>query len=31
MDAFDGIDEENVLGGWRVNIPYSAYTAEDAD
>lgn len=31
MDAFDGIDEENVLDGWRINIPYSAYTAEDAD
>ena len=31
MDIFDGIDEENRVGGRRVNIPYSAYTADDAD
>ena len=26
--AFDGIDSESVVGDWRVNIPYSAYTKE---
>ncbi len=26
--TFDGLDEENVVGTWRVNIPYSAYTGE---
>jgi methyl-galactoside transport system substrate-binding protein len=30
-DIFDGIEEENVIGKWRVNIPYSAYTGEDAE
>lgn len=30
-DIFDGIEEENVIGDWRVNIPYSAYTGEDAE
>lgn len=24
----DGIDEKTTVGGWRVNIPYSAYTKE---
>ena len=24
--AFDGIDADTVIGSWRVNIPYSAYT-----
>ncbi len=28
-DALSGIDKDNVVGTWRVNIPYSAYTAED--
>ena len=27
-DAFMGIDKENVVGDWRINIPYSAYTGE---
>ena len=27
--AFDGVDEANVVDGWRVNIPYSIYTAND--
>lgn len=26
--VFEGIDPETVVGSWRVNIPYSAYTAE---
>ncbi|MBQ0064826.1 MAG: substrate-binding domain-containing protein, partial [Firmicutes bacterium] len=26
--TFDGIDEANVVGTWRVNIPYSAYSGE---
>ena len=30
-EKFDGIDKNNIIGDWRVNIPYSAYTAEDAD
>ena len=25
---FDGIEESTTVGGWRVNIPYSAYTKE---
>ena len=27
--AFDGIEEINTVDGWRVNIPYSIYTAND--
>ncbi len=27
-DAFMGIDKENIIGEWRVNIPYSAYTGD---
>ncbi len=27
-DAFDGIEKENVVGTWRVNIPYGVYTGE---
>ncbi len=27
-DAFMGIDKENLIGEWRVNIPYAAYTGE---
>ncbi len=27
-DKFDGLDEENVVGTWRINIPYSTYTGE---
>lgn len=26
--TFDGIDSANVVGTWRVNIPYSSYTGE---
>ena len=26
--VFDGIDSENVVGTWRVNIPYGVYTGE---
>lgn len=25
---FDGIDQQNIAGSWRVNIPYSPYTGE---
>ena len=24
-NAFDGIDEENIVGNWRINIPYEKY------
>lgn len=27
-DRFEGIDPANVVGDWRINIPYSAYTGE---
>ena len=27
-EALTGIDGENAVGGWRVNIPYSVYTGE---
>lgn len=27
--ALDGVDEENVVGTWRVNIPYATYTGEE--
>lgn len=27
-NALEGIDTANVVGTWRVNIPYSAYTAD---
>lgn len=27
-DKFDGVDTANVVGTWRVNIPYAAYTGE---
>lgn len=27
-DKFDGLDAENVVGTWRINIPYSTYTGE---
>lgn len=29
--ALEGIDTANVVGTWRVNIPYSAYTADSAE
>lgn len=28
-ETFDGIDEANVVGTWRVNIPYGTYTGEE--
>jgi len=28
VDKFEGIEEANQVGTWRVNIPYSAYTGE---
>ncbi len=28
-DKFDSIDSANVLGSWRVNIPYAEYTGEN--
>ena len=28
-NALYGIDEKNTVGGWRVNIPYSTYTAKE--
>ncbi len=28
-DTFDGIDEANIVGTWRVNIPYGTYTGEE--
>ncbi len=27
-NAFDGIDENNIIGNWRINIPYAAYIGE---
>ncbi len=27
-DKFDGIDENNIIGSWRINIPYAAYIGE---
>ncbi len=27
-DALDSIDSENLVGKWRVNIPYATYTGE---
>lgn len=27
-DMFEGVDKDNMVGNWRVNIPYSAYTGE---
>ncbi len=29
-DAFEGIDKDNAVGKWRINIPYSAYTGKDS-
>ncbi len=28
---FENIDKDNVVGDWRVNIPYSAYTGDNTD
>lgn len=30
-NAFNGIAEENLVGTWRVNIPYSVYTAQSTE
>lgn len=30
-DEFTGIASENLVDSWRVNIPYSAYTANNAE
>lgn len=30
-DTLDGIRDETVVGGWRVNIPYSAYTGTNEE
>ena len=27
-EKFDGVDTENVVGTWRVNIPYGVYTGK---
>ena len=27
-EVFEGVDSENVVGTWRVNIPYGVYTGE---
>lgn len=27
-EKFKGINKENIIGSWRVNIPYAAYTKE---
>ena len=27
-ETFDGIEKDNIVGTWRVNIPYSVYTGE---
>ncbi len=27
-DVFDGIDKENIVGDWRINIPYEQYTKD---
>lgn len=28
-ESLEGIDKNNIIGEWRVNIPYSAYTKEE--
>ncbi len=28
-DIFEGIDKDNTVGKWRINIPYSAYTGTE--
>ncbi len=30
-DMLSGIDSENIIGKWRVNIPYSIYTKDDGN
>lgn len=31
VEKFEGIDKNNIIGDWRVNIPYSAYLKEKAE
>lgn len=28
-DRFSGVDVENIIDGWRINVPYSVYTKEE--
>ena len=28
-DTFNDVDAANVVGTWRVNIPYATYTGEE--
>ena len=28
-ETFEGVDAANVVGTWRVNIPYAMYTGEE--
>ena len=28
-DKLDGIDEENIVGSWKINIPYAKYFGEE--
>ncbi len=30
-EALNGIDKNNIIGNWRVNIPYSAYTKDKSE
>jgi methyl-galactoside transport system substrate-binding protein len=30
-EVFDGIDKENIIGDFRINIPYSQYTKTEED
>ena len=30
-DRFVNVDEDFIIGGWRVNIPYSLYTGEEME
>lgn len=30
-DPFEGIDADNTVDGWRVNIPYAVYTGEESE
>lgn len=30
-DIFSGVDKDNTVGNWRINIPYSAYTSESQE
>lgn len=30
-EALNGIDKNNIIGNWRINIPYSAYTKDKSE